>query len=327
MKIAVTGASGHLGIVVVQELLRRGHEVNALVYNERKIIEDLPVTLYQGSVLEPDTLVPFMDGCDVLIHCAAIISINGDLGGKLQQTNVGGVKNVMEAAITTGVKRVVHVSSIHAYNHLPVHEPMDETRDLVTERGAVYDQSKRDGHKMALSYNNREGLEVIVVNPTGMIGPPDYRPSLMGQALLDIYHKKVPALFNGGFDFSDIRDSANAICNAVNQGRPGQNYLLAGKFHSIAEIKKMVEVTAGKKLNIPFVPVVMTRVGIPFVKLHSKITGNDPLYTKDSIDALVYGNRYITSAKAEQELGYSCRSLQETIDDLLKWYLANQNLS
>lgn len=324
MKVAITGASGHLGTVVIFELIRRGYQVKALVYNQKEVLKDLPVEIVKGSVLDTNSLENLMKGCDAVIHCAAIISINGDLGGKLQQTNVGGVKNVMDTALKVGIGRVIHVSSIHAYNNRPEYSVLDETREFVGNKAAVYDQSKRDGQKMAISYFEK-GLDVIVVNPTGMIGPPDFRPSLMGQAILDIYHKRIPALFNGGFDFSDIRDSANAICNALKKGTPGHNYLLPGKWHSMAEIKSMIEESSGRKIKIPFVPVAATRIGLPFVKLQSKITGKQPLYTKDSIDALVYGNRYISSLKAEQELEYACRPLHQTIDDLLKWYEGGRN--
>lgn len=322
MKIALTGASGHLGGVVLKKLLEKGHQVKAMVFHDHHIMDQLPVEQVNGSVADIAALEKLMEGCDALIHCAGIISIHGDRDGRVRKTNVDGVRHVMEAARNAGIRRVVHISSIHAFNLVPCDQPMDETRESCGPNGHAYDQSKRDGQRIALSFQS-DTMDVLVMNPTSMLGPPDYKPSLMGQAICDIYSRRIPALFKGGFDFVDVRDCADAIINALTMGTPGTNYLLSGKWYSLRELRDTIRQVSGTRIRIPFIPAWLARVGLPFIKLYAYLTGSEPLYTVESIDALVYSNRYISSARAKSELGFKPRPLAETLTDALAWYKDN----
>jgi len=320
MKIALTGASGHLGSALLQLTCSRGIAVKALVRDENlPYLKGLPIEPVKGDLFDNNSLQALVKDCDVLIHSAALISVNGDPKGLVHKTNEEGTKAVMDAAVAAGVKRCVHISSIHAYRQEPSSEILDEQRMPVGETGFAYDRSKYAGQQIALASNER-GMETIVVNPTSIIGPYDFKPSLMGQVLIDLYKGRLPFVFNGGFDFCDCRDVATAILNATNMGRPGESYLLGGKWHSLKELVALLSTVSSKKIRVVALPEWAAKAGLPFVKCWGKIRNEEPLYTIEAVEALFRGNRFISSDKAKAELGYSVRPFEETIRDTFEWF-------
>ena len=320
MKIALTGATGHLGSAILQQAGKRNISVKALARNiHTPSLRDMPVEIIKGNLLDPGSLRNLMQDCDILIHSAAMISVNGDPKGLVHQTNVEGTRLVIEAALQAGIKRCVHISSIHAYQQLPSSEVLDEQRNPVDENAFAYDRSKLAGQQIALSANNR-GMEVIVVNPTSLIGPYDLKPSLMGQVLIDLYNGRLPFVFNGGFDFCDCRDVANAILNATTMGKPGEAYLLSGKWFSLEQLVKLLSKVSSKKMRVMALPRFVAKAGLPFVKLLGALQGKEPLYTNEALEALFNGNRYISSDKARKALNYTTRPLEETLHDTIEWF-------
>ena len=325
MKVAITGACGHIGISIIEELDRRGIQYKALAYNDSKYLESKGIEFVTGNVNNREDIEKLLQGCDALIHSAAIISINGDKGGTVRKVNVDGVRNVMQTALDLKIKRVVHISSIHAYNALPKNEVLDENRNFVDETAFAYDQSKRDG-QLVVKEMVSKGLNAIVLNPTSVTGAPENKLSYQGKAILDIYNNKIPAIFKGGFDWVDVRDIANSVCNALTMGRVGENYLLSGKYYTMRDIINIVTEVKGMKIKIPTIPVWGARAGLPFVKLGSKITGKEPLYTAESIDVLVHGNEKISHEKAKNELGYQPEfGFDHYLEKTVIWYKENQD--
>ncbi|MEP7128793.1 MAG: NAD-dependent epimerase/dehydratase family protein [Chitinophagales bacterium] len=325
MKIAVTGASGHVGNVLVNDLLNAGHEVTVLLHKGTIELDHLPVKSVKGDVLDENSLVALMTGVEAVIHAAAVISISGDSDGMLRKVNVQGVELMLKTALKMNVKKFVHVSSIHAFRQLPSDVPLNESRTLADQSAPAYDLSKRDGQLLALSFAEK-GLDVTIVNPTSIVGPPDYKPSLMGQAIINLCNGKVPALIPGGFDFVDVRDVSTGIINALYNGKKGNCYLLAGKWHSITDIAKMLSAISGRKINPPLIPEWVARIGLPFTKAAAMITGNPPAYTKESIDALMEGNRMIDASSAKRELNFYPRPFEETLADTYKWFVEKASI-
>lgn len=320
MKTALTGAAGHLGAALLQELAKRNIRVKGLFRsNDIHSAADLPVEIVPGDLMDRDSLKKLVQDCDTVIHCAAVISVNGDPTGIVHRTNVEGTRLVIDQALQAGIKRFIHISSIHAYQQEPAFETLDEQRSVVTQNSFAYDRSKLAGQQVALSANE-DGMEVIVINPTSIIGPYDFKPSRMGKVIIDLYKGKLPFIFNGGFDFCDCRDVAAATVNAIKMGRPGQSYLLGGKWHSLKQLTDFISKAAGKKINPVALPKPAARLGLPFVKLMGYIQNKEPLYTDEALEALFSGNRYISSAKAIAELNYTIRPLEETIHDTFYWF-------
>ena len=319
MKIAITGSTGHIATSVIPLLTGNGDFVRTLQHTYIPEIKQESTEIFTGDLTNPSTLVGFIDGCDIVIHCAAKISINSNSDPSVYETNVKGTINIFTEAKKAGVKRFIYVSSIHAYHQLPVSALLNENSRYCFNNAAQYDQSKRDAQKFVLK-NATSAMEVVVVNPTCVIGPPDPRPSLMGKAMIDMYNKKIPSLINGGFDFCDVRDVAHGIVQAIDKGRNAESYLLSGKWHSIAVLYRLIMDLKQEKNNIPVLPAWTAYMGLPFIQLMVAIKKQEPLYTKESLGALLYGNKNISCAKAMSELGYCCRPIAETVSDTINWY-------
>jgi len=319
MKIAVTGASGHIGYTLCRELLNQGYKVNALLYKDFNSIGKLDVEKFGGDVLDRKSLVPFLNGCEVVIHTAAAIELGYRFNKILYEVNVTGTKNVLELAKETGVKKVIHFSSIHAFSQKPYDVPLDETRQFVSNRSVFYDQTKRDSHLLALDAA-RKGQHVVVICPTSVAGPQDLKPSKLGKAIIDIYKGTIPAVIKGGFNFVDVRDLVNGTISAMHKGRSGETYLLGGKYYCIKQFAELVLSAKEIKKGLPEIPVHIAYAGLPFVKLYAFLSGKRPLYDKPYIDILQDGNKMILSAKAQHELGYEVRPLEETLKDTINWF-------
>jgi len=320
MKVAITGAAGHLGAVLLQELCKRNISVRALFRDtDIRSAKDLPVEIMYGDMLQSGVLQSFFQDCDTVIHCAAVISVNGDPTGIVHRSNVEGTQLAIDTALANGIKRFIHISSIHAFQQQPTFEILDEQRAHVTGKAFAYDRSKLAGQQVALAANGPD-IEVIVIHPTSIIGPYDFKPSLMGQVIIDLYKGKLPFIFNGGFDFCDCRDVASAIANAATMGRPGEAYLLGGKWHSLKQLAAFLSAASSKKIEPIALSQFAAKMGIPVIKLMAAIKRKEPLYTIEAVEALFEGNRFINSSKAITELNYTIRPFEETIHDTFHWF-------
>jgi dihydroflavonol-4-reductase len=323
MKVAITGATGHIGGLVVRELHARDYTTKALVRTtDQKSLDGLPMEYVKGDLNDQDALKQLMEACDYLIHAAAVISIDGDMKGLVHQTNVEGTRAVMEAAKDAGIKRVIHLSSVHAYHQKPVREILDENRELVPDPTFAYDKSKREGQQIALSYASAE-MEVLAVNPTSVLGPFDFKPSKLGQAIINMHSGRLPFVFAGGFDFCDARDIAHAIVNALQLGRSGEAYLLGGKWYTLTEFASTLADVSGKKNKPLALHPMLAWMGLPFIKVMAMATGREPLYTNEAIVAVTDGNRHISHAKAKAELNYAPRPLADSLRDTIEWFDKN----
>ncbi len=323
MKIALTGATGHLGGAIVRELHARQHSIKALVRADAPdIFDGISIEWIRGDLQNKEALSKLMESCDAVIHSAGLISIHGDQGGLVPLTNVVGTRNVMDAAHKAGVKRVVHISSIQAYEQKPSNAILDENRPKTSDNSFAYDRSKRDGENIALSYATDQ-MEVIVVNPTSIVGPYDFKPSKLGKAIIQIYNRKLPFVLKGGTDYCDVRDVAYAIVNGLTMGKSGESYLLSGKWLSLKNLSQTVGERTGQKIKTTALPPVLAWIGLPFSTLTAWIKNEEPLISREAIIAVTDGNRHISSAKAQKELQYKPRPFDETIKDVCAWFMKN----
>jgi dihydroflavonol-4-reductase len=323
--VLVTGASGHLGANVVHALLDRGERVRVLVHRSASALADLDDRLERvhGSVCEPDTLGPALEGATRVYHLAGIISIDGDADGRVHRVNVEGTRNVARACLERGVARLVHVSSVHVFDMHPRDEVLDETRAQVADslQHSAYDRSKALGERV-IREAVAAGLDAVIVNPTGIMGPVDHGPSRLGQLLCDLANRELPALLDGGFDFVDVRDVASAVLAAGERGRCGENYIVGHAWYSLRELAVLVEQHTGRRAPSFVSPVWAARLGLPFARVASRVRGREPTFTRESLEVLV-SNRSISSRKARTELGHRPRPLRETVADSLRQLAAH----
>jgi len=322
MTTVVTGASGHVGANLVRMLLERGHRVRVVVRSSQTnpaALEGLAVERVVADVRDESSLRGAFEGADVLFHLAAVISISGDRGGLVTDTNVRGVRNVALAAKAAGVRRMVHTSSIHAFRIADRSRPIDEASPRAARPGSgAYDLSKAAG-EAELRAVIAMGLDAVVVNPTGIIGPNDFGPSRMGKVILQLARRTLPSLIPGGFDFVDVRDVALGLIAASEKGRCGENYILGGHWHPFTAIAEMVQVATGAAPPALVTPAWLVRLGLPFVGAYGALTKQEPLYTDESL-AAAEASREIRHAKAADELGHRPRPLAETVKDTCRWF-------
>lgn len=318
MLSVVTGGNGFVGASLVRALLDRGDRVRVVDKRTTESLVGLDVEQMQIDVRDADSLEKAFAGADTVFHLAAVISIVGDPTGEVQSINVDGPRNAGRAALTCGVKRFVHCSSVHAFDLEYCGPELTETAVRATGLHApAYDRSKNAGESQVRAAIV-QGLDAVIVNPSGIIGPNDYGPSRLGELLVQMRDRTLPVNIRGAFDFVDVRDVVGGMLAAERSGRTGENYLLSGhrlSMHEVAELAEKITGVEGPRISMPIS--IITGLAPLFLRLTPE--GETPLITPDSVHALRYSPS-ICHQKASKELGYSARPLFETIRDTYAWF-------
>lgn len=326
MIIAVTGATGHVGANLILALITQGHHVRALVHTDRRATEGLKLETFEGDIGDLDFLCRAFIDVEVVYHLATHISLLMSGWQQCERVNVIGTRNVIEACLRSGVRRLIHFSSIHALEQEPKNLPVDETRPLVMSHNCPpYDRSKAAGEEEVQRGITR-GLDAVIVNPTGIIGPYDYKPSHFGEVLLSLARGTMPVLLDSGFNWVDVRDVVAGAMEAEKRAPAGAKYLLSGHWASLRDLAVMIEEVAGTGCPNLTCPMWIADIGTPFAATFARLFGKRPLYTRVSLMAL-RGNRNVSHAKATRELDYHPRPIRETITDTLRWFENNGQLT
>jgi len=323
MKIAITGASGHIGANLTRMLLgKKDVELRLLQHHHSKAIEGLNAEIFHGDLEKPETLEPLCKDADIVIHLAAKISIKTNSFESLKEVNLEGTRSLVSVAKKAGVKRFIHFSTIHVFEHAPDNEIMDESKPMIENSPLPYEITKSMADKWVLQQQS-DDFEVIILNPTSIIGPFDFQPSLQGEFIIRLYNNALPGLVPGGYDWVDVRDVAGAAIAAITKGTPGERYFLSGHYITVSDFAKSMEEVTGKKIIKRVFPLWLAYLGVPFIKLWSKIRNEEPLYTNQSLSILQSGNKKISNQKARKELDFNPRPLTETLRDTLDWFKKN----
>ncbi|MFT4970351.1 MAG: dihydroflavonol-4-reductase [Chitinophagales bacterium] len=321
-KIGITGASGHIGGVLCKELLSSGYEIGLFVY-QSKI--DLNIPQQMGDITNQEDVDKFVSKYDKIIHLAADISVDNKAKDQMWRTNVEGTKNIADACLKFNIQRLIHFSSIAAIDQFPLEKALNEKRVLVSNNSHTateYGKSKAAAEREILKRIDK-GLDVVMVAPTSVLGPMDYKPSVLGQSLLDMYHNSIPAVVKGGQDWVDVRDIVAGTILALEKGRAGEKYLLGSEFHTIQELAQMIGDIYNRKVPTLALPFWIARLGVPFEQIKSRRSGKPNGFTQEGLTALKYGNTSILHDKATKELGYTPRAVKESLKDTLDWLVAH----
>jgi dihydroflavonol-4-reductase len=320
----VTGATGHIGNVLVRKLLGRGEKVRVLLLpNEsREPIKDLNVDIVEGDVLNMDSLFKSMRGIRGVFHLAGIISIMPGPDPNVRRVNVEGTRNVLKAAKAAFVKRVVYTSSIHAIRRVE-EGVIDESipYDMNNPYGA-YDRSKAEA-TLEVLHAAKEGMDAVVACPTGVIGPHDYRGSMMGAVIHDAAAAKPSLYVDGAYDFVDVRDVADGLIKAAEKGKRGESYILSGSRISVRYLLETVREITGRHFFQFKVPFDLAKFAACFTPMYYRLAHVTPRFTPYSLEVLK-SNSNISHAKATRELDYKPRSIYESIADTVKWFLTRR---
>ena len=323
MKIGVTGSSGLVGFNFCVEALKNNDSLNILIRKDTDYLRQIDAKVYYGDLNDIKVLDKFCEGCDVIIHSAAMISIGLDSYDEVYEVNYLGTKNLLESSKRMKVKKFIYISSINAFNKNPVTEKLDETRELV-KRGNAYDMTKAMGQELVM---NTDGIEKVSINPTSILGRYDFKPSRLGKVIKTLYAGKLPFLVNGGLDVIDVEDLSKAIYSSIRNGRDGETYIISGKWRSFREINASVQRNRDKKSFVIFFPKLFVEMNLPLLSLFPKsilrkaadfngkyFPGLESL-TKESIENIINFPKNIDNSKAKKDLGLSISPLDKTVKD------------
>jgi len=321
----VTGATGHIGNVLVRKLLKRGEKVRALILpgESRESISGLDVEAMEGDVLNLDSVFESFRGIKGIFHLAGVISIMPGANPFVRKVNVEGTKNILRAARESRIGKLVYTSSIHAIQRVE-DGVIDENipYDMNNPYGA-YDRSKAEATLEVLQAA-QTGLEAVVACPTGVIGPYDYRGSMMGAVIHDAATARPTLYVDGAYDFVDVRDVADGLITAAEKGKPGESYILSGQRITVRYMLETVREVTGKNFFQLKIPFDLAKFAAMFTPMYYEAAQATPRFTPYSLEVLK-SNSNISHAKASRELGYQPRALYESIRDTVKWFLEKNN--
>lgn len=320
--IAVTGATGHLGNNLVRLLTSRGQRVRCLVLPGESLLplEGLDVEIVRGDVRDSQSLDGAFEGADTVYHLASVISLFPGRSRLLEEVNVNGARNVADSCLRCGVRRLVHTSSVHAFTEPPAGTAIDESMpcDPAPMR-MEYSKTKARGTLEVMEVIERGGLDAVLVFPTGVLGPFDFKPSEMGQMIQDFVRGRIPAVVDGGYDFVDVRDVAEGLILAAEKGKTGQKYILSGEWISVRDLLFEVSQATGRRAPRLRIPVALAQAVGSVMTLYGMATRKMPVVNKNSLDTL-RGNSLICGDKARRELGFNPRPIRQSIRETVGWF-------
>src|SRR6516225_9883537 len=325
MKCFVTGATGFVGSHVARRLLARGADLRLLVRatSSTENIDDLQAERVTGDLREPDSLRSGMAGCEFVFHVAADYRLWVPKGQELYDSNVQGTQNVLEAAREAGVRRVIYTSSVATMGFGNNGRLTDENTPVtLSNMIGDYKRSKFMAERLVIQAG-KAGQDVVMVNPTTPIGERDIKPTPTGQIVVDFLRRKFPAYVDTGLNLVDVADCAEGHLLAMEKAVPGERYILGGENLTLKQIlDKLAAITGlpSPKVKMPYAIAFAT--GAVDTLVTGKMRKREPRVT---LDAVRMGRKkmFVTSAKAERELGWNPGPVEEALSRAVEWFRAN----
>jgi len=320
----VTGATGLLGNALVRALLNRGREVGIFVRktSDTGCFKDCCTEKFYGDLLDYDSIASAFRKAEYVYHAASEISIMPGYSNYLNRVNIYGTKNVIKACLECGVKKLVYTSSIHAFKEQKGNSVIDEKLpfDPHSKMGQ-YNRTKAQA-SIDVMHAAKEGLDAVIVCPTAIIGPYDYKVSNLGSLFIDYCRKKQKIIIGGAYDFVDSRDAAIGHILAAEKGKSGQAYILSGQRLTLPELMSMLEKITGiaaPRFRLPKWLAYSLGFAAPAYYAVTKIKPKFTVYSVKTVN----NNSYISHEKATRELGYNPRPISQTIADNIEWFKEN----
>lgn len=320
MRACLTGATGFVGGHLARLLIERGHDLRVTYRDGRRLerLGELDAEAVKADVLDRAAMRRAAKGADVLFHCAGVVGSRP--AERIWEVNAVAPRVAVEAAAAAGVPRVVVTSSVAGIGPAGPGEVADERSVYRTgELGLTYVDAKHEGETQALAAGARLGVEVVIVNPSYVLGPPLDRsqPGETSTRTVGNYLRgRLPAVVDGHTNIVDVRDVAAGHLLAAEQGRPGERYVLGGHNCSWVEVIDRVAELSGVRHPLLVIPPELAGVA----RRAESVGLRSPLMSAEGLVLMAQNWRY-SSAKARRELGYRARSLDATLRATIDWYL------
>jgi dihydroflavonol-4-reductase len=321
----ITGATGFVGSHVARAVADQGAELRLLVRatSDLRNIEDLYADRVIGDLCDAASIEKAMRGCDVVFHVAADYRLWVRDPESMHRANVEGTRAILEATRKNRIRRVVYTSSVATMGFTGNGHPADENSPVSLEQMiGPYKRSKFMAEQVAMEAA-REGMNVMVVNPTTPVGERDIRPTPTGRIVVDFLKKKFPAYVDTGLNLVDVTECARGHVTALEKGKSGERYILGGENLTLKQILDKLGAITGlpsPKVKVPYLLALAT--GVVDEMVTGRLLGREPRAT---IDAVRMGRKkmFVTSAKAERELGWKSLPVEDALCRAATWFQKN----
>lgn len=318
--VLVTGATGFIGWHVANKLIARGQCVRALVRPGSRVRE-LDVDTVTGDLRDPASLERAVAGCGLVFHIAADYRLWAKDPTELYHSNVEGTRNLLMAARTAGVGRVVYTSTVGCIGVPPGGEGSEAMPVSLDEMTGAYKRSKFQAEQVALEFA-RSGFPVIIVNPTAPVGDHDFKPTPTGKIVLDFLTGNMPAFIDTGLNLVDVDDTAEGHLLAAERGKPGERYILGRDNLTLEQILIRLAVVSGRtapRLRIPYGVAYMAGLAST---AWANLTGNEPRAPLDAV-RMARKKMFVSCDKAKRELGFNPGPVDGALGRAVTWFRAN----
>lgn len=325
MTVLVTGATGFVGTAVARHLLNAGHHVRVLLRatSDTRNLDDIDVERVIGDLTDSDSLHKAVSGCESVFHVAADYRLWVPNPDKLYKINVTGTEELMKAALSAGVKKIVYTSSVATLGLNSDGSPSDEDTPVSLEQMiGHYKRSKYLAEEKVRDMVRTQGLPAVIVNPSAPVGPRDIKPTPTGRTILDAARGAMPAYVDTGLNIVHVDDVAAGHLLAFHRGVVGERYILGGTNLTLSQILSSVaEITGGRppKVKLP----VAALMPVAWVaELWARLSGRVPRVTRDGLK-LARKRMFFKTNKAVRELGYSPGPALDALTDAVTWFREN----
>jgi len=325
LKAFVTGATGFVGSHIARVLAEQGADLRLLVRatSDLRNVDGLKADRVVGDLCDPDSLRTALSGCDVVFHVAADYRLWIRDPDQMYRANVEGTRALLDAARRNGIQRFVYTSSVATMGFTKNGHPADEQSPVSLEDMiGHYKRSKFMAERVAIQAG-QSGMDVVIVNPTTPVGECDVKPTPTGRIVVDFLKKKFPAYVDTGLNLVDVRECARGHVRALESGRSGERYILGGENLTLKQIlDKLATITGlpSPKLRVPYA--VALAAGVVDEVVTGRVMGGEPRATIEAV-RMSRKKMFVTSAKAERELGWREVPVEKGLRRAVNWFREN----
>lgn len=327
MTTLVTGATGFLGSHVARLLVERGERVRVLARpaSDRRALAGLNVEVAAGDLRAPQSLALALAGVRCVYHVAADYRLWARDKQEIYDSNVGGTRNLLEAAARVGCERFVYTSTVAT---MAVHRegaggslPDESMATHLSEMIGHYKRSKWLAEQEALAAARR-GLPVVVVNPTAPVGPGDWKPTPTGRVIVDFLTGRMPAFVDTGLNVVGVEDCAAGHLLAAAQGQPGERYILGARNMTLQQILGVLARIAGLPAPRLRLPHAVAYAAACVDTAVSRVLGREPRIPLEGV-RMSRRRMFVDASRAARELGFAPAPPEAALERAVRWYQQN----
>ncbi len=323
MTTLVTGAAGFLGSHVTRQLVARGEDVRVLLRasSTNRAIADLPLEYVTGDLRDPASLERAMNGVRRVFHVAADYRLWARRSREIYDSNVGGTKNLLQAAKRAGVEQLIYTSTVATIAVDRLQLPNESTDARLQEMVGHYKRSKWMAEREARNAA-KDGLPVIIAMPTTPVGPWDWKPTPTGKIILDFLNGKMPGYVETGLNFVAVEDCAAGHLLIAEKGKVGERYLLGSENLTLKQVLDTLAKITGlpaPRLKIPH----GLALGVAYAStVFSRLVGREPQIPVEGVK-IAQHMMFVDCSRAPRELGFLAGPVAAALERAVRWYEAN----